>query len=321
MAVLAGAFTACGGDEQLEGSITITGSSTLRPTISAVSGRFAVANPLVTFDVDAPGTADGFTLFCDGLADINGASRPITERELLNCETTGVEFVELTIGLDAIVLLTSVGDDQVACLSTEQTYALTGPESRSISTWEGVGALAAEITGSPSAAGPVLPGGPVTVVGPGNESGTLSTFIDLAVRPLAVERDTAVNVRPDWSAQPSDALIVNKVITGDNTVGVIGFTALPRQLDIIKTVAIDAGDGCVEAGEATISDGSYPLTRELYLYVAVDANGEADPTVAGLVDYMISDEGIGYATAAGGSAPSEQAIAETRATWAARTSR
>ena len=159
------------------------------------------------------------------------------------------------------------------------------------------------------------------MVGPGNESGTLSTFIDLAVRPLAVERDTAVNVRPDWSAQPSDALIVNKVNIGDSTIGVIGFTALPRQLDIIQTVAIDAGDGCVEAGEATISDGSYPLTRELYLYVAVDADGEADPTVAGLVDYMISDEGIGYATAAGGSAPSEQAIAETRATWAARTAR
>lgn len=79
--VLGIAAVGCGGDETLEGSVRITGSSTVRPILSTVAGRFATEQPFVTFDVDAPGTADGFTLFCDGLADITGASRPIKDRK------------------------------------------------------------------------------------------------------------------------------------------------------------------------------------------------------------------------------------------------
>ena len=45
---------------------------------------------------------------------------------------------------------------------------------------------------------------------------------------------------------------------------------------------------CVQPTDATIADGTYPLSRSLYIYVN-KAKAAANPAVAGYVDFYLAD--------------------------------
>ena len=62
-----------------------------------------------------------------------------------------------------------------------------------------------------------------------------------------------------------------------NAIGFVGFAFAENAGDAIKEVQIDAGDGCVDPSKDTIADGSYPLSRSLYIYpnVATARDDEA----------------------------------------------
>ena len=59
-----------------------------------------------------------------------------------------------------------------------------------------------------------------------------------------------------------------------NAIGFVGFAFAEEAGDAIKEVAIDAGDGCVSPSAETISDGSYPLSRSLFIYPNTATAGE-----------------------------------------------
>ena len=62
-----------------------------------------------------------------------------------------------------------------------------------------------------------------------------------------------------------------------------------------RSSQIDGGDGCVEPSAETISDGTYPLSRSLYIYVNTDKLA-TNPALAAFVDYYLSDAGIAAVT-------------------------
>ena len=72
---------------------------------------FAAANEGVTFEVDGPGTGDGFALFCEDGSDIATASRAIDDDEAATCSDAGIEYVELKIGIDGLSVITSPEND------------------------------------------------------------------------------------------------------------------------------------------------------------------------------------------------------------------
>jgi phosphate transport system substrate-binding protein len=314
--VLGIAAVGCGGDETLEGSVRITGSSTVRPILSTVAGRFATEQPFVTFDVDAPGTADGFTLFCDGLADITGASRPINDRERQDCESSGVDWVELVVGLDAIAVFTSTTNPATDCLTTAQLYALAGPEAQGRTTWVAAAGLADEVERGAGAALEARGAQPLVVVGPGIESGTRPTFIELAIAPLAEQREKAAALRSDTVSPSSPGLIVNEVGSRPGAIGFLGLSSLRGTEGIVTPVALDGGAGCVVPSLASVADDTYPLTRLLFVYVALEPNGTIPPVTAGLVDYLLSDEGFGLAEEAGALRLDDATIDDVRQRWA-----
>ena len=66
----------------------------------------------------------------------------------------------------------------------------------------------------------------------------------------------------------------------------------------MKAIEIDGGEGCVAPTEETISGGTYPFSRSLYIYVNT-ANAESNPAVASFVDLYLSDDGLAKVTEAG----------------------
>ncbi len=284
-----------GGETQAEanteatGSVTVSGSSTVEPITNFVREDFIAQNDQVDISVDGPGTGDGFKLFCEGDTDISDASRPIKEEEAAICEENGIEFIELEIGIDGLSVITPESNE-VECLSFADLYALTGPESEGFAKWTDAQELATEL-GSDTE----FPDENLVVTAPGAESGTYDSFIEIAITPVAegrveegkIEEDAAETVRADYSASANDNAIIEGVTGDPGGFGWVGF-AFADQAEGVKLMPIseEAGGECVEPTSETIQDGSYPISRSLYIYVN-KANAEENEAVSAFVDFYM----------------------------------
>ena len=300
--------TACGGDTTY---VVVTGSSTVEPISIAVAERFAEENPDVAITVDGPGTGDGFELFCRGEADINDASSKIAPAQIETCEDNGVEFVELPIANDGIALVTNAENDAVDCLSLADIYALLGPESQGIDDWSDAEPLAEELGSTTD-----LPDAPLDITGPGEESGTFSSLVELVIEEFNEERGTDATTRPDYQASSDDNVILQGVEGSSTSLGWVGY-AFVGDISGIKVLEVDGGEGCVPPTPETIAGGSYPVSRPLYIYVnaAEAAEGTA---VADFVDLYLHDAidavaDVGYVPL------SEDDLRDTRRRWETRT--
>ena len=109
-------------------------------------------------------------------------------------------------------------------------------------------------------------------------------------RPTSAPPTTASSSRASRSSRPRSASSASPTPTHAG--------------DAVKIVAVDEGEGCVAASPETVADGTYALSRPLFIYPALNRL-ESNPAIAPFVDYYLSDEGIanvsevGYVAAAG----------------------
>jgi phosphate transport system substrate-binding protein len=304
--------------ENLSGTITISGSSTVLPISSLVAELFNEdVSSNVSISVDGPGTGDGFVLFCDGETDISDASRPIEDEEAAACDKNGIQYVELAIAFDGITVMTNPANSDVTCLDKGDLYALFGPESDGIDTWDGADSLAKQVGGKGG-----LPSAPLEITAPGEESGTYDAFIELAgiedtALSQGVPEDKAASLRTDYQASPDDNVIITAMEGSDTPLGFVGFAYAENAGDQVKILQVDEGSGCIAPSRYTIADQSYPLSRTLYIYVN-KAKITENPAVKAFVDYYLSDAGVGAEGAVTQTGyvelPSDQ-IEATRSTW------
>ena len=312
-----------GGDvPDVEGTVIVSGSSTVEPITAAVGAKLLDAGSGIAAEVDGPGTGDGFKLFCAGDTDISDASRPIKEEEAAECQKNGVEYIELKVGFDGLSVLTNPANETIECLSFADLYALTGPESDGTKKWSDNQALAEELGSDVT-----FPDAPLTITAPGQESGTYDSFIELALTDIEETRaeagkiteDQVETARKDYSSQSDDTAIIAGIEGSDSSFGWVGFAFAEEAGDEVKEIAIseEPGGECIAPTSETIADGSYPLSRSLYIYVNAD-KAEKNEAVAAFVDYYLADgyaavEEVGYVAL-----PDDQ-LAETKSRWEART--
>lgn len=331
---LAGALLlgACGGDETTDdagsggdtaaGTVNVTGSSTVAPISTRAAELFEEAGNEVTVNVDGPGTGDGFVLFCDGEADVTGASRPIKAEEAEVCEQNGVEYIELKIAFDGLSVITNPANDALECLNFADLYALTGPESQGFESWADAQDLAKEL-GSDT----TFPDAPLDITGPGEESGTYDSFIELALADIAEARaeegkiteDQIETTRPDYQSSGDDNIILQGIEGSDTSLGWVGLSYVTESGGKVKPIPIasEPGGDCVTPSPETVADGSYPIARSLYVYVS-KAKAEENQAVADYVDFYLSDEGIAAVTEVDYVALPDDQLEATRTVWTDR---
>jgi phosphate transport system substrate-binding protein len=302
---------ASGGEEGLSGTIIVSGSSTVEPISIAVTEKFNAEHPDVEISVDGPGTGDGFELFCSGETDVNDASSKIKDEQIASCEENGIEFIELRIGNDGIAMMTNEANDAVDCLSLADIYALTGPESQGFDSWSDAQDLATEL-GSDTE----LPDAPLDIVGPGEESGTFASFVELVIEEFNEDRGQDATTRPDYQSSADDNVIIQGIQGSDTSFGWVGF-AFANETEGVKVLEVDGGDGCVAPTPETIADNSYPVSRPLFIYVN-KAKAEENAALAAWVDYYLNDaissvSEVGYVDLAA------EDLDATKALWEART--
>lgn len=292
-----GTANADGGGEDLSnvtGEIFISGSSTVEPISSLVAELFAEEAPDVGITVEGPGTGDGFELFCNGETDISDASRPIEEEEIQACEQNGIEYTELEVALDGISVLTHPDNSEVTCLNTADLYALSGPESEGFDSWSDANDLGGEVGGI----GTPYPDAPLEITAPGEESGTFDAYIELAgFEDIALERglseDDAATTRPDYQSSSNDNVIIDGIAGSSSSFGWVGFSFYEQNQDVVKAIEISDSDdaGCTAPTFETIADGSYPLSRSLFIYVNNQKAAESE-ALQSFVDFYMSETGL-----------------------------
>ena len=314
------------GEGGLSGSIFVSGSSTVEPITTAVAKLFGSANPDVAIQVEGPGTGDGFAKFCAGETDISDASRPIKGEEAETCAANGVEFIELKVAIDGLSVITSAKNTAVECVSFADLWVLLGPDATGRNNWSDANEAAEELRGTLGTdLGTInapYPDAALTVTAPGEESGTFDSFVEIVfgkvAKALEAEDDAP---RPDYTASPNDNVIIEGVSANDTSLGWVGFAFVEENLDVIKPLQVDAGNGCIEPTVASIASGEYPIARSLYIYVSV-SKLEANPALEAFVDFFMSDEGFGVIGTEEGQVPyvklAEADLEATRAVWTAR---
>ena len=299
------------GGEALSGTIIVSGSSTVEPISIAVSEKFNGENPDVEISVDGPGTGDGFELFCNGETDVNDASSKVKDEQVAACEENGIEFIELRIGNDGMAMMTNEANDALECVTLADIYALTGPESQGFDNWSDAQDLASELGSSTE-----FPDAPLDIVGPGEESGTFASFVELVIEEYNEDRGQDATTRPDYQSSADDNVIIQGIQGSDTSFGWVGF-AFANETEGVKVLEVDGGDGCVAPTPDTIADNSYPVSRPLFIYIN-KAKAEENAALAAWVDFYLND-GVSSVSEVGYVDLATEDLDATKALWDART--
>lgn len=250
---------------ELRGTVHVDGSSTVFPITEAMAEEFQKAHRGVRVTVGISGTGGGFKKFCVGETDINDASRPIKSKEAAKAAENGIEFIELPVAFDGVSVVVNPKNDFVDFLTIEELRKIWQPGS-TVKKWGEVR--------------PGWPNRPITLYGPGTDSGTFDYFTEAV-------NGKAQACRPDFTASEDDNVLVQGIAGDENALGFFGYAYYVENRARLKVVPIDAGNGPVRPSADTINNGTYPLSRPLFIYVSRKAAER--PEVSAFVRFYIEN--------------------------------
>ena len=300
-AVLAIAATGLGGAAAARDQIRIVGSSTVFPYTQAVAEQYSASTGNPAPVVESTGTGGGMQIFCGGVGpdhpDITGASRAMKKSEYELCTQNGVDSItEVLLGFDGLSIAHSQSGPDLDLTKAQIFQALAAEV-------EVNGEVVANPYKSWSDIDPSLPDTAITVFGPPPTSGTRDAFVELvmaegceafpAVEALEGDRKDEVCERmrqdgPFIEAGENDNLIVQRLNSDANALGIFGYSFLYENQDTLKAVAVDGVAPSVEA----IADGSYGVSRPLFFYVK-NAHRGVIPGLEEFITEYVSEESMG----------------------------
>ena len=262
-------------------NISVVGSSTLYPFISIVAETFGRETKFRTPIIEATGTGGGFKLFCSGIGydypDIVNASRLIKKSEIEKCRQHQINFGEIKIGYDGIVLANSVKGIKFS-LTKEQIFLALAEN-----IFDEKQNFVKNFYKNWSEIDKTLPNLPIKIYGPPSTSGTRDAFIELVMIDYCSKQKNFQNkfqdleilhkkcqiIRSDGvfvEAGENDNLIVQKLKNDENAFGIFGFSFLQENIAKIQPANID---GIVPNFE-NINLGKYKVSRPLYVYYKIE---------------------------------------------------
>ena len=229
-AVMVGGLTACGGsgneadgqnaggNAQLNGTVTLAGSTSMEKLANALAEGFMMANQGVTVQAEFNGSSAGVEQMLAGTVEIGNASRNLKEGEL----SEGA--VENIVAIDGIAVIVDT-NNTVEDITTEELVKIYTGE---VNNWNQLGGA----------------NQPIVVIGREAGSGTRGAFEELLeiedMCAYAQELDSTGTVMANVAATP----------------GAIGYVSLDVLNDTVSVLAIDgvvASEENIVAGTYSLS--------------------------------------------------------------------
>lgn len=238
-------------------TITIKGSDTLVRLGQRWAEEYMKLNDGVAIQVAGGGSGTGIAALLNNATDICEASRDMKSKEYELAKEKGLTPYRVSVALDGIaVFLNEV--NPVKELTLAQLKAIyTG----AITNWQEVGGPDAQII----------------LYGRENNSGTYAFFKEHVLE----EEDYS-----DYTQTlPGTAAVVNAVSKDKNAIGYGGIAWATG----VKDAAVKKTDDspAILPTVETVSNGTYPISRDLYWFF----NGKPDGELKKLVNWALSEEG------------------------------
>ena len=236
------------GDREL----IITGSTTVLPIAQKVAEVFMDKYPDIDISVRGGGSGVGISALIDGITDIADASRPMKKKEVEKAKSKGIYPYENIIAKDGIAVVVNTSNP-IKRLTIKQIKDIyTGH----ITNWKELGGNDMKII----------------VISRDTSSGTFEAFEHLALN--------KARVIPEALMMASNKAVLTTVAT---TPGAIGYIGLGYVNNKVKALFVNGVYPTVKS----VVNGSYPLSRPLFMYTSGKPKGLAKK----FIDFILSKRG------------------------------
>jgi len=238
------------------------GSDTMVNLALAWAEEYMHLHPEVRISVTGGGSGTGIAAMINGTVDIANASRAMKPEEIAAAEANGITPVQFVVARDAIAVVVHPSNpvDRLTLQQISDIY--TGR----ITNWNQVGGEDR----------------PIVLLSRESNSGTYVYFLENVVRLGDKESDLLFS--PDTLLMPSSEGISTEVRQNPNAIGYDGLGYVTADQKVLA-IAREPGGPYVLPSVETVNDGTYPISRPLFMYTS----GEPTGVTRAYLDWILSE--------------------------------
>ena len=237
------------------------GSDTLVNLALAWAEEYVHLYPEVRISVTGGGSGTGIAAMINGTVNIANASRSMKPEEISAAEENGISPVQFVVARDAIAVVVHPSNPVQRLTLQQISDIYTGK----VSTWRQVGGEDR----------------PIVLLSRESNSGTYVYFLENVIR--LGDKQSPLLFSPDTLLMPSSEGISAEVRHNPNAIGYDGLGYVTPDQKMLAVARASASPYVLPSVD-TVNDGSYPVSRPLYMYTA----GEPSGRVKAYMDWILS---------------------------------
>jgi len=256
----------------VSGNLSSVGSDTLANLMTLWQEEFKRLYPNVNIQIQAAGSSTAPPALTQGTANLGPMSRKMKSKEMAAFEEKhGYKPVAIPVAIDALAVYVNK-DNPIKGLTIPQVDAIFSSTRKckadgDISSWNGVG-----VDGL----------GDIQLFGRNSVSGTYGYFKSKAL--CKGDFKNSVN------EQPGSAAVVQAISQSKNAIGYSGIGYVTSGVRLVP-LAKKEGDEFVAATPENVLNGTFPLSRYLYIYINKNPNKPLSPLEREFLKMVLSKKG------------------------------
>lgn len=227
------------------------GSDTLVNLALAWAEAYMSVHPEVRISVTGGGTGTGIAAMINGTVSIANASREMKPEEIAAARANGISPEEFIVARDAIAVVVNPSNP-VNSLTLQQISDIF---TRKITNWREVGGE----------------NRPIVLLSRESNSGTYLYFLENVIR--GGDSRSRLLFCPDTLLMPSSEGISVEVRQNPNAIGYDGLGYVTPDQKVLAVAREKKGPFVLPSID-TVNDGTYPISRPLYMYTAGQPKGQ-----------------------------------------------
>lgn len=257
----------------VSGNLSSVGSDTLANMMTLWAEEFKHVYPNVNIQIQAAGSSTAPPALTEGTSQFGPMSRKMKPNEVEAFEKHyGYQPTAIRVAIDALAVFVHK-DNPIKGLSIEQVDGIFSSThkcgDKNIDRWGQVGLTGPWVNRD------------IQLYGRNSVSGTYGYFKKKAL----CKGDFKSNV----NEQPGSASVVQSV---SQSLNAIGYSGIGYKTAGVKAVALSKkGDKYIDATAANAANGTYPLSRYLYVYINKHPNKALAPMDREFIRFILSKQG------------------------------